>query len=209
MGKNREGLVSKCPCSQNTVHPHSWALCSASGFESEHFAFCKHALIFAYLPLWVAGILSERVLAKVWKANIKNRCEGKGVYVWRGCCMKFMLSKELGCSSQEEPQGAGSFWKFGSRDHSNIKKKEAYFLLCFIFITDSMGNTFRPIWTVSLALYPPQFLHFLLPPKDLSHQQEFFHWWQLGSGLDFPFWTFRCSLPGEIDCVKFSVKSGI
>lgn len=41
MGKNREGLVSKHPCSQNIVHPSSWALCSALGFRSEHFLFAN------------------------------------------------------------------------------------------------------------------------------------------------------------------------
>lgn len=103
--------------------------------------------------------------------------------------MKFMLSKELGCSSQEEPQGAGSFWKFGSRGHSNIKKKEAYFLLCFIFITDSMGNTFRPIWTVSLALFPPSSYIFSCDLKICHTSRNFSIDGNLGLG-----WTFHFEL---------------
>lgn len=102
MGKNREGLISKHPCSQNIGHPSSWALCSVLGFRSEHFAFCRQAFVFAYFPLLQRKFLLLKVLARVWKANTKNRNKGKGVYVWYRCCMKFMLSRELGCSSQEE-----------------------------------------------------------------------------------------------------------
>lgn len=126
MGKSREGLVRKRPCSQNIVNPSSWAQCSVLGFRREHFAFCKCAFIFAYFPLFQRKFLLLKVLARLWKANTKNRCEGKGVYVGHGCCMKYMLSKELGWSSQEELQGTESFWKFGFRSHSNTKKRSKF-----------------------------------------------------------------------------------
>lgn len=119
------------------------------------------------------------------------RTDVKGVYVQHGWCMKFMLSKELSCSSQEELQGA-----FGNLAPEAtviyIKKKHIFSCASVLLLTS---------WETHLVQFelfyhssPHQSLHFLLSSKDAWHQQEFLHWQQLGSGLGFPFSSSSASL---------------
>lgn len=114
--------------------------------------FCKYGVIFANFPLFEREFLPLKVFARVWKANTKRQADGRE-YIRHRCCMKFILSKELHCSSQEELQEAESFWKLGFKSYSNIKKNKnkkssifspIFFYLYFNFITIFMGNAFWP-----------------------------------------------------------------